>query len=243
MRVIKLRIKSAAKLNKSFTLVELLIVVAIIGILASLLLPVLGKARKKAQSVVCKNQLKQISLSMIMFTDDNDGFLPHVRLDDPVARSKTWTWSVAPYLGLDRQENGAMRTVDVNLDQHVLKCSSNETIINYGTDVYITGYAMPVWAGYGLATKLVDGKTVSDSRYNPVKLIYVSAPSDALLLGESTGYYFNGGQSSFETGIYHSGKWNRLFVDGSVNQGFQDRGFATMDIAYYWNRWSFDTGY
>ena len=230
-------------INKSFTLIELMVVIAIIAILASLLLPVLGKARKKAYSVVCKNQLKQIGLSMFMLTEDNYGFLPHVRADDPNPRSKTWTWAVAPYLGVGRQENGAMRTVEVDLDSHIYKCPSNEMIINYGTDVYITGYAMPVWAGYGLATKLVDGQTVADTRYNPVKLNHVSAPSNALLLGESTGYYSNGGQSSFETDTYHSGKWNRLFVDGSVNQGIQDRGFATMEIAYYWFRWSYDTGY
>ena len=64
--------KKRVILNKSFTLIELLVVVAIIGILASLLLPVLGKTRKKAKQVVCKSQLRQINTAMIMYSDDND---------------------------------------------------------------------------------------------------------------------------------------------------------------------------
>ena len=49
--------------NKQFTLIELLVVVAIIGILSSLLLPSLGKAREKAKTAACMNNLKQISIA------------------------------------------------------------------------------------------------------------------------------------------------------------------------------------
>lgn len=60
--------------KKKFTLIEVLVVVAIIGILASLLLPSLGKARKKAQSSLCINNLKQVSTSLLMNPDDNDDY-------------------------------------------------------------------------------------------------------------------------------------------------------------------------
>ena len=59
-----------------FTIMELMIVVAILMILASLLLPALKKARTKAAEVGCRNQLKQIGLLWIQYTDTFDGHLP-----------------------------------------------------------------------------------------------------------------------------------------------------------------------
>ncbi len=60
----------------AFTLIELLVVIAIIGILASLLLPVLARAKDKARDVACVNNLKELGVAVRMFADDNDGKLP-----------------------------------------------------------------------------------------------------------------------------------------------------------------------
>lgn len=57
----------------SFTLIELLIVIAIIAILAAILLPALNKAREKARTISCTNNLKQLGLNLVMYADQNNG--------------------------------------------------------------------------------------------------------------------------------------------------------------------------
>ena len=54
-----------------FTLIELLVVVAIIGILASILMPSLSKARAKVKTAVCMNNNKQISMAIIMYSQNS----------------------------------------------------------------------------------------------------------------------------------------------------------------------------
>jgi prepilin-type N-terminal cleavage/methylation domain-containing protein len=62
--------------KKIFTLLELLVAIAIIGILLSLLVPQLKQARRVAKTAVCMNQQKQIGFAFALYHEDNRGYYP-----------------------------------------------------------------------------------------------------------------------------------------------------------------------
>ena len=89
--------RSANQNRRAFTLIELLVVIAIIGILAAMLLPALNKAREKGRTAVCISNLRQISLSIHLYTDENDGYMPTPSYGAGATQGP-WPKLLAPYM-------------------------------------------------------------------------------------------------------------------------------------------------
>jgi prepilin-type N-terminal cleavage/methylation domain-containing protein len=81
--------------NSAFTLLELLAVIAIIGLLSAILIPALAKAKERSRRVVCKNNLHQFSIGLNVYANSNSQKLPSGRSDmsnsehTPVLATKT----------------------------------------------------------------------------------------------------------------------------------------------------------
>ena len=127
--------------KSSFTLIELLVVIAIIAILAAMLLPALQAARERARASNCTSNLKQLGNAIIMYGNDNDGWIKHssCNIDTATAAMRLTGYAYyGIYLGgrTFSQYNSANGTLKVSDCLPISFCPSAE--VTDGND----GYAM-----------------------------------------------------------------------------------------------------
>ena len=202
-----------------FTLIELLVVIAIIAILAAILFPVFTKARAKSWEASCLSNMKQITLGMLMYTQDHDGFYPpyyyRADLGFPVndnANNCYWHYIIDPYVraGLPPRSSAVATTRYLS----IWKCPGAKVARDDGSESWYGGAYAHYASNYYLTYRL-----------GPAKDAEVKYPSQTMLITE--GYYI-GASTGARRGWYLSygyqdaSNYTRYDHDGRANIGFCD---------------------
>lgn len=107
--------------KKGFTLIELLVVIAIIAVLMAILMPSLKRAREQARRTACANQVRQQTLALLMYAQQNGGKMPLMTYS-----GGAWLWDISYFATDAIIKNGGSKKI--------FRCPSNQ--INTSTDNY-----------------------------------------------------------------------------------------------------------
>ncbi|HTI99847.1 MAG TPA: prepilin-type N-terminal cleavage/methylation domain-containing protein [Dongiaceae bacterium] len=218
----------------AFSLIELLVVVAIIAILAALLLPALSASKSRAKSINCLSNLHQMGIAAQMYVDDHAGYFP-------VAYYQTEENDVITYYAWDLTTiSGATNRVVPGIlwqgqgAEKVQQCPAFTGSANWNTDPY---------SGYNYNTSYL-GHGQNESIPEPARSSAVRQPMQTLIFGD--GEYADGankfmrapwpnpgdvafsGRYSGTQGFRHNDRSNAVFCDGHA-QSLKDRFTANAD--------------
>ena len=159
-----------------FTLIELMVVVAIIAILASLLLPALNRTRDQAKTITCLNNVNQLGAGSIMYGVDYNDYIP------PYAPNTVDAWTTLTY---DYISDKKVR--------FVTRSTAPAKVMICPSDLHMPECAHPnlVHLSYGANINLTHPNDTINAKRPPLKFVKIPQPTQMLMIGETSGTVAN----------------------------------------------------
>jgi prepilin-type N-terminal cleavage/methylation domain-containing protein/prepilin-type processing-associated H-X9-DG protein len=207
----------------AFTLIELLVVIAIIAILASMLLPVLSRAKETGRRIACVNNLRQLNLALRMYVDDSQGAYP--------PRSETNSWPNHLYDDCGKNIKILLCPTDIALLSDPVTVGSSPS--NNVADASPRSYFINGWNDYFQSSSDPQGLNLGNSMKGNA-IVY---PSDTIVLGEKRhdagDFYMDLLEDSGNdfTGIAEQGRHSNNGVTSNQSKGTCSSGGSNYAMA------------
>ncbi len=222
-----------------FTLVELLVVISIIGLLLSILIPSLTKARNLAKKVVCSSQMKQLGIAHQTYSLDFDDYLVPALQDSGIR--EYWFNTLGPYFSRNNKGHG-FKTNDIG--QEMLLCPMDK--MGYPKMLNPHGANPEPWLSYAINSQPTRSVSSRDLEYAGVggnKVTHFRRSSEVMLhcdfayrawvcdaitltknmYASEPGAHFDkmpgypNQNQTINSAYRHNGKMNILWLDGHVS--------------------------
>ena len=187
----------------AFTLLELLVVIALIALLAGLLLPALSKAKAKVRSATCLNNLKQWGIATQLYTTDNDDLLPPEGTPNGLSTNAAWYVDLPIALGLKPYCEMPWRTNPAALLGHTIWICPANTNRSNGNNLF-----------HYCLNEHVDGTGDLDK---PIRFSSINCPGQVVWLFDNGKRAAVAQQNNVHTNLHQRGA-QFLFLDGHVGR-------------------------